>query len=162
MEEIIYSRPEEKDLPEIKNILDAVSGNSREMKAEDFLIAKSAGIIVGCGRLRKISTGSFELGSVAVLPEYRDRGIGGGIIERLLQGAEEKSVYLDCLKEKEGFYGRFGFKAADEDDLPAGFKEDFLSIKAWLADKGREAIAMKRAATEFSADGSAGGKSFDF
>jgi N-acetylglutamate synthase-like GNAT family acetyltransferase len=145
MEGVVYLKPKEEDLPRITAILEEARGNIRELKADDFLVAILGGKIIGCGRIRKLPGGALELSSVAILQEYRGRGIGSEIIRGLLKKVGDKPVYLECFGEKETFYRPFGFEIAAEDDLPLGFKEEFIFLKRLFADKGKTAIAMKRA-----------------
>ena len=145
MGEIIYLKPKEEDLPLINAILEQARGNNRDMSAGDFLVAVSGKKIVGCGRFRKLSGGGLELSSIAVLEEYRGHGIGSEIIGRLLREADDKPIYLECFEERKEFYRRFGFEIAEDQYLPADFKKEFVSLKSWLADQGKKAIAMKRA-----------------
>jgi len=144
MDEIIYLKPKEEDLPRITAILEEAKGNARELKAEDFLVAGLGSKIIGCGRIRKLPEGDLELSSVAVLQEHRGQGVGSEIIRRLLQKVNEP-VYLECFGEKEGFYRPFGFEIAADQDLPPGFKEEFVFLRGRFAEQGKTAIAMKRA-----------------
>ena len=46
------------------------------------------------------------------LPEYRNRGVGGQLIEAFIELAREekrKGVILTCKEEKISYYGKFGF-----------------------------------------------------
>jgi N-acetylglutamate synthase-like GNAT family acetyltransferase len=145
MDKVIYLRPKEEDIPQIKDILDGVRGNNRDLKADDFWVAAAGEKIVGCGRFRKLSGGCLELSSIAVLEEYRGHGIGSEIIGRLLREAGDKPIYLECFEERKEFYGKFGFEIAEDRYLPADFKEEFVFLKSWLAGQGKKAIAMEKA-----------------
>lgn len=77
--------------------------------------------VVGTGRLHP----SGKIGRMAVLPPWRGRGAGAGILRRLLEAAAERGldeVYLHAQVPVVGFYARLGFVAEgpefDEADIP--------------------------------------------
>jgi len=69
--------------------------------------------IVGVGRL--VGDGVFyaTIWDVAVLPEYRSRGVGSSIVRALLAEANMQGLYMVCLAvsfEKSQFYETLGFE----------------------------------------------------
>ena len=71
------------------------------------------GRAVGTGRLLP----DGRLGRMAVLPEWRGRGVGRAILrqlERLARGRDMAAVYLHAQAEAAGFYARAGFTAHGE------------------------------------------------
>lgn len=82
---------------------------------------------VGTGRL--LRTG--QIGRMAVLKEYRDQGIGGSILELLVNTAIEKGVdnlFLNSQVEAIGFYRRFGFMEQGDIFLEAGIEHKKMII----------------------------------
>lgn len=85
-------------------------------------IAETAsGGVIGTGRLHP--TG--KIGRMAVLAAWRGRGVGAGILRRLLESAMQKGleeVYLHAQVAVVGFYARLGFVAEgpefEEADIP--------------------------------------------
>lgn len=74
--------------------------------------------LIGFGRI--ISDGIYQtfIGDVIVLPEYQGRGIGKGIMTRLIEYCREQSirwVQLTCAQGKRAFYEKLGFCARPED-----------------------------------------------
>ncbi|HVN43144.1 MAG TPA: GNAT family N-acetyltransferase [Steroidobacteraceae bacterium] len=94
---------EEQRVPEHEE-WDAMDAPSRHVLALDA--NRDA---VGTGRLDP--TG--KIGRVAVLPQYRGRGIGVAIVRRLVGLAESiglQEVHLNAQVEAVGFYERLGFR----------------------------------------------------
>jgi len=80
-------------------------------------------------QLRPIGTarllGSGQIGRMAVLPEWRRRGVGRALLSRLLEQAEAvgpPKLFLHAQTEAEGFYAKAGFtpvgKVFLEADIP--------------------------------------------
>ena len=58
---------------------------------------------------------------IALLPECRGRGIGGGLLWKLIEEAEERvvkvSVHVERSNPAQGLYSRLGFHRVAEDDV---------------------------------------------
>lgn len=83
--------------------------------------------IVATGRLHP----SGKVGRMAVLAEWRGRGVGGLILQRLLEAAREQrleSVYLHGQVPVLGFYRRFGFVAEGEEFEEAGIPHRLMRL----------------------------------
>lgn len=83
--------------------------------------------IVATGRLHP----SGKVGRMAVLAEWRGRGVGGLILQRLLEAAREQgleSVYLHGQVPVLGFYRRFGFRAEGEEFEEAGIPHRLMRL----------------------------------
>ena len=81
-------------------------------------VIKAGGAAVG----RMITTGEMRLVDIAVLPEFRNQGIGSFALERVLDEArnQKKTVDLQVLKTNSPairLYERFGFEKTGEDDM---------------------------------------------
>ncbi len=82
------------------------------------LIIEADGAAVG----RLIETDEIRLVDIAVLPEFRNQGIGSFVLRRLLKEAKNKAkpVNLQVLKTNIPairLYERFGFEKTGEDQL---------------------------------------------
>lgn len=67
---------------------------------------------VGCGRMIESAAGA-KIGRMAVLPEYRGRGIGRQVLDYLVAAARERGArlaYLHAQVPVEGFYLKYGFR----------------------------------------------------
>lgn len=91
-----------------------------------FLVAESAGDLVGTGALRRTDKQhghSGEIIRVSVRREWRGKGIGRAIVERLLTAAVEQGlrrVVIETNKDWDdaiGLYRRCGFARYAEDDV---------------------------------------------
>ena len=67
--------------------------------------------MIGCGALHVMWEDLAEIRTVAVAPEWRGRGVGGRILEALIEQARAVGVgRLFCLTFEVGFFGRYGFR----------------------------------------------------
>lgn len=76
--------------------------------------------LVGFGRLVSDGVVHAMIYELIVLPEYQGRGIGGKILERLIEKCREtgvRDIQLFCAKGKRSFYEKRGF-VARTDDVP--------------------------------------------
>lgn len=75
--------------------------------------------ILGIGRMQR----DGEIGRIAILPEWRRRGIGSRIIHRLIEAAtqaRQNSVYLSSQLDAVNFYAKHGFVRTGETYIAAG------------------------------------------
>jgi GNAT superfamily N-acetyltransferase len=90
------------------------------------------GRLVGIGRALADGIDCSYIGDVAVLPGYQGRGIGKGIMARLLERSRgHRKIILYAAIGKEGFYRQFGFKPmttamAIFDDPAAAFQRGYV------------------------------------
>lgn len=63
----------------------------------------------------------FVLGPVAVATDRQHQGIGQRLISHGIEELRREGVELAVTYGDPGFYGRVGFKAITEDDVPAPF-----------------------------------------
>jgi GNAT superfamily N-acetyltransferase len=117
-----------------------------------FLVAEDRGRIVGMGQVKQHGDGSRELASIAVIGEYRHKGVASAIINALL-AREAGAVYLVCRDALETFYHRFGFVTVGRDELPPYFRRlarianpPRLLRRLWGMGEAR-VLFMKRAAS---------------
>ncbi len=78
------------------------------------VLAMRGGQAVGCGRMM-LSISGAKIGRMAVLPEYRGRGIGRLLLDHLVSAARQigaRLAYLHAQVPVEGFYLRYGFAPA--------------------------------------------------
>jgi len=109
-----------------------------------FVVAEQEGQIIGIGQIRPYPK-CRELGSLVVREEFREQGIGGMIINALLE-KETGDVYLECLSHNERYYGKFGFERIPwyRAPYPLKLKVGLMGRIARLV-VGEPVIAMKRA-----------------
>lgn len=110
---------------------------------KNFIVAVDGVEIVGVAQVKPYPD-CRELGSLVVRPAYRNRGIGGRLIEALLQH-ERGDVYLLCASSLAPYYSRFGFVIIDDAQAPATLRRK-LRLASLFRLAGVRVVAMKRAA----------------
>ncbi|MEW5988852.1 MAG: GNAT family N-acetyltransferase, partial [Chloroflexota bacterium] len=104
--------------------------------------------MIGCGQVKPHRDGSWELASIAVVPEWRGRGVARAIIEHLMARADPP-LWLMCNSKLIPLYERFGFREVKETAamppyfrriihlaspffrlLPAG---EYLAVMVWFS-----------------------------
>ena len=83
----------------------------------NFIVAVADGRIVGTVQLRPLPDGHCELGSLAVAPDMRGRGIAARMIETLLAEAEGPVQMITGAKFA-AHYERFGFRRIEREQAP--------------------------------------------
>ena len=110
------------DAANIQRIIHLVQINPMGLSWKRFVLAvNDEGAIIGCGQVKPHKDGSLELASIAVLPEWRGRGLARRIIEHLLQRYPGQ-LYLTCRSNLEPLYQKFGFHAIGFADMPPYFR----------------------------------------
>ncbi len=106
------------DAKAIRRIINLVGINPTGLSWKRFVLAEDGeGKIIGCGQVKPHKDGSLELASIAVLPEWRGKGVARRIIESLLQQYPGR-LYLTCRSPLEPLYRKFGFEAIEQADMP--------------------------------------------
>ena len=81
-----------------------------------MLIAEEDRAIVGCVALRKLGDSICEMKRLYVKPQFRGRGLGKALVERIIEEGTELGYTkmrldtLDRLKEAMAVYEAFGFR----------------------------------------------------
>jgi putative acetyltransferase len=112
------------DLDEYLNSLYRPEENFLHLPADDvtdgrgtFLVAREAGVAVGCGAIRRISPTTGEVKRMFVAPVARGRGVGGRILAALEEWAASAGMTRlvleagDRQREAIRLYERAGFVA---------------------------------------------------
>jgi amino-acid N-acetyltransferase len=118
------------DASNIYDLVNSLSGDGtllRRSFAEicenirDFTLAESdAGVFLGCGALHLYGPHLCEVRSIVVKPEAKSQGAGGGIVNALIEEAEEHGIQSVCLFTRiPDFFFKHGFRIVeDKADLP--------------------------------------------
>jgi N-acetylglutamate synthase-like GNAT family acetyltransferase len=134
------------DEPAIRAIIRTEGLNPLSIHWNNFLLADDAKFrIVGIGAVKRHGDGSRELASIAVLPDWRGRGVARAIIEALL-ARERSPLYLTCRDTMTGFYERFGFREIGVEEMTPYFRRlvRMLGVVIWMIHPGRKPVVMKR------------------
>lgn len=79
-------------------------------RAPSFFVARAGGRLVGCCALQVYSKRLAEVRSLAVHPDFQDRGLASDLVERCTQRARERGVReLFAVTSQTSFFARLGF-----------------------------------------------------
>jgi N-acetylglutamate synthase-like GNAT family acetyltransferase len=111
---------------------------------ENFLVAEANGRIIGIGQIKPYP-GARELGSLVVVADQRQTGVGAAIIQALI-AKESGPLYLFCLAFREPYYAKFGFRSVTAHDLPPALKSKYALGAFFTRLFRKRLIVMYRAA----------------
>lgn len=141
MADIQIRQAVESDQRTIRRMIRAAQLDPSGLHWSHFLIAEHEGRTVGIGQIRPYPR-CRELGSLLVVPDYRQRGVGTLLVNALLAN-EAGDLYLECASHNEAYYTRFGFKSISWWQAPMP-----LTLKVGISQLGRlfgvRVLAMKR------------------
>ena len=88
---------------------------------QEFRVAETpGGDLIGCGALHVLWEDLGEVRTLAVAGDWRGRGVGHGILNRLEADAAELGLSrLFCLTFETGFFGRNGYLEIGDEGLVA-------------------------------------------
>ena len=109
---------------------------------QNFLVAEEAGRIIGIGQVKPYRSGR-ELGSLAVVADRRQSGVGGAIIRALI-ARERGPLLLFCLAFREPYYAKFDFKRCGLRELRGELKLKYTLGTVFTCLIGRRLIVMQR------------------
>jgi N-acetylglutamate synthase-like GNAT family acetyltransferase len=114
----------QEDQNTIVNFIRQAHLNSRKLNWERFLVAEEDGRVVGVRQVRIHSSGTREVGSGFVLPDYRSRGISAQLMNEILS-REKGSLYLMCRDKWIPYYEQFGFRQTAVHQLPTDIRKEY-------------------------------------
>ena len=82
---------------------------------QEFVVAESAGRLVGCGALHVMWEDLGEIRTLIVADDWLHRGVGGAVVDRLERNARTLGLTrLFCLTFEVPFFSRRGFETIGE------------------------------------------------
>lgn len=94
---------------------------------QEFRVAEVDGRVVGCGALHVMWEDLAEIRTLAVAPEMLGTGLGGRLLEALVEDAREIGVArLFCLTFETDFFVRHGFEAIEGQAVPMDVYAELL------------------------------------
>ncbi|MDP3558035.1 MAG: GNAT family N-acetyltransferase [Bacteroidota bacterium] len=104
------STPNDSEFESIKKYISEFELDNRDLKKEQFIIAKKNNELVGFGRIRKHSA-CDELCSLGVIIKERKKGIAKQLIQQFIK-LSNQPFYLVCIIPE--LFIPFGFKIVTE------------------------------------------------
>ena len=94
---------------------------------QDFWVAEEGGDVVGCGALHVLWEDLAEVRSLAVDPALRGHGVGGALLDRLVElGGELGVARIFCLTFQVHFFASRGFRVIEGTPVPPEVFEQLL------------------------------------
>jgi amino-acid N-acetyltransferase len=94
---------------------------------QEFRVAELDGRVVGCGALHVMWEDLAEIRTLAVADELLGSGLGGRLLETLVEDAREIGVRrLFCLTFETTFFTRHGFEAIEGQAVPMDIYAELL------------------------------------
>jgi N-acetylglutamate synthase-like GNAT family acetyltransferase len=134
------------DAAAIRQIIHLAHINPTGLAWQRFILAVDRrGSIIGCGQLKPHRDGSLELASIAVLGEWRGKGVARTVIEHLLE-RQPGRLYLTCRAELGPMYRKFGFEVVNPAEMPAYFRRLSRMVNLWtrLTHQVDKLLVMRR------------------
>jgi amino-acid N-acetyltransferase len=107
-------RPAEKqDMPAIRGLIrlfprQLVQGNLPRVTS--FFVASSAGRLIGCCSLQIYSKRMAEVRSLAVHPDFQDRGVASRLVQCCIERAKHRGIReVFAVTSQTSFFERLGF-----------------------------------------------------
>ena len=89
----------------------------------DHYLAKINDLPIGTARVKEQTRGTFKIERMAVLKEYRKKGVGKAIIKKILKDylnlSNINKLTLNSQIEAKDFYKKFGFVEVGEEFIEA-------------------------------------------
>ncbi|MDD5175694.1 MAG: GNAT family N-acetyltransferase [Sterolibacterium sp.] len=98
-----------------------------DISSHHALAYDAQGKAIGTGRLLP----DGHIGRIAVLPEWRGRGVGTGLLRCLLEVAVisgKRRFALNAQSPAAGFYARFGFRSEGAEFVEAGISHQKMTL----------------------------------
>jgi len=126
------------DLAFIQRTIARLDLDAERVSHEQFVIATVGRSRAGFARIKPYRA-CFELGSVAVLPRFRDRGVGASLVRCLLERFPSRAVWITT--DLRGWFERFGFR---ESRAPAELRAKLRGITHKVRRRGIRALVYRR------------------
>lgn len=95
---------------------------------DTFVVAEIDGKFVGCGALTRLGEDLVEIRSLGMSEEFKGYGIGGLIVERLIENAQKQGISkIMALTYAVSFFVRNGFEVVEKEIFPEKVWTDCVS-----------------------------------
>jgi amino-acid N-acetyltransferase len=124
MSDVLVRPARTADVPAIKALVDVYAGSGRKLLAkelvtlyedvQEFRVAAVHDQVIGCGALHVLWADLGEIRTLAVHPDHRDRGVGGQLLDALVDTARQLGLgRLFALTFQVDFFAHAGFRPID-------------------------------------------------
>ncbi len=100
----------------------------------DHYLAKINEVPIGTARVREQTKGTYKIERMAVLKEYRKKGVGKAIIKKILKHylklSKINKLILNSQIEAKDFYKKFGFVEVGKEFVEANIKHKKMIYEA--------------------------------
>ena len=136
------------DAARIRALVWAARLDPTQLRWPQFLVIVCDGELIACGQLRRFR-GAQELGSLAVVPAWQGRGLGGVLVRELVRRATGP-LFLECRGALVSYYMRFGFVPVSWRAVPGPLKWKFglTHLFSVLFRQPGAAMAYRRVSSE--------------
>lgn len=133
------------DMPAVRRMVISEAMNPLFLAEAHFVVAaeSTSGSVLGAGQLRPVGRGAHELASLVVRPDSRRLGIGGAIVESILEARPPGEPVFLLTMGGERFYERFGFESAAADEVPPTMRAELAAGNVLGRFLGGEVVALK-------------------
>ena len=126
-QQVILRPAREEDIPAIVELVNGYAAQNlmlprspeevrRTLKT--WIVAELDGRVVGCAALARLSPDLAEIRSLAVAADQAGKGIGGRIVQALVDVARREGIkQIAALTLRQSFFERQGFEVVDRWDL---------------------------------------------
>jgi threonine dehydratase len=108
--ELDFQPAAEGDMPFIRELLESERLDDERLEAPQFITLRENGRIIAVGRIKPYER-TYELGSLCVVPDARNRGLGTRITRELVRRFPQDEVFLTTNRNVglPAYYERLGF-----------------------------------------------------
>lgn len=97
---------------------------------DTFIVAESNGTLIGCGSLCRLGEDLVEIRSLGIVEGYKGRGIGGRLVEQLIDEARKLGISkVMALTYEVAFFEKNGFLVTPKDVFPEKVWRDCIHCK---------------------------------
>lgn len=108
----------------------------------EWVVARQADQIVGCGALVVLWADLAEIRSLVVAPEFQGMGLGRQLVSHLMADAAQLEIpQVFTLTRQTGFFQKLDFEVVPRDSLPRKIWKDCVSCTKFV---GCDEVAMVR------------------
>ncbi|MFD2612711.1 N-acetyltransferase [Paenibacillus gansuensis] len=97
---------------------------------DTFVVAEQSGVVIGCGSLCKLGQDLVEIRSLGISDGYKGQGIGGKLVDSLMEQAKELGTpKVMALTYEVEFFKKNGFTVVEKEIFPEKVWTDCVHCK---------------------------------